>query len=325
MNTTTVSADDGEATREAASEAASSPERTSCPECDGRVVYDEEHGERACAECGLVLDDGEIDRGPEWRDFGDGESDDRSRVGAPTSELMHDKGLSTTIGWQNKDAYGNSLSQQKRTQLQRLRTWDKRFRTKNAQERNLKQAFGEIERMASALGLPDPCRETAGVVYRRAVEKELLPGRSIEAMTTASLYAAARQHGTPRTLDTFASVSRVEKLPIQRAYRYLSQELGLAVEPADPVQYLRQYASRLQVSDEAERVARDILETAKARGVHSGKSPAGLAAAAVYAATRLTNEGLTQETVSDAVPVSEVTIRNRYQELLDVYGEHGDR
>lgn len=325
MNEAIVNADDRETAQQAERETSPNRTHTECPECDGQVFYDEEHGERACEDCGLVLDDGELDRGPEWRAFDDEEANERSRVGAPVTELMHDKGLSTIIGWQDKDAGGNSISPRKRTQLQRLRTWDERFRTKNAQERNLKQAFGEIERMASALGLPKPCRETAGVLYRRAVDEELLPGRSIEAMTTASLYAAARQHATPRTLVAFESVSRVEKLPIQRAYRYLSQELGLEIEPTDPVQYLRQYASQLQVSDEAERVARDLLETAKAQGIHSGKSPAGLAAAAVYAATRLTNEGLTQETVSDATSVSKVTIRNRYQELLDVYGEHGDR
>ncbi|WP_312909182.1 transcription initiation factor IIB [Natronosalvus caseinilyticus] len=295
-----------------------------CPECDGRIAHDAEHGERACVACGLVLDDDEIDRGPEWRSFSDAESNARSRVGAPTSDLMHDKGLSTVIDWRNEDAYGNRLSSQKRAQFQRLRTWDERFRTKSAQERNLKQAFGELERMASALGLPDPCRETAGVLYRRAVEEELLPGRSIEAMTTACLYAAARQHDTPRTLVEFETVSRVEKLPIQRAYRYVSQELGLAMEPADPVHYLRQYASDLEVSNDAERLAREMLETAKDRGVHSGKSPAGLAAAAVYSASRLANETVTQATVSDAANVSEVTIRNRYQELLEVYGKHGD-
>jgi transcription initiation factor TFIIB len=324
MNETLLTATDHEAVEQNAQDGTRAKTCTTCPECDGQIRYDEEYGERTCTGCGLVLDDSEIDRGPEWRSFSQEETDERSRVGAPVTELMHDKGLSTVIGWQDKDAYGNSVSPRKREQLQRLRTWDERFRTKNAQERNLKQAFGEIERMASALGLPDPCRETGAVLYRQAVDEELLPGRSIEAMTTASLYAAARQHNTPRTLVTFESVSRVEKLPIQRAYRYLAQELGLAMEPTDPVQYLRQYASELKVSDEAERLARDLLETGKAQSVHSGKSPAGLAAAAVYAATRLTNEALTQETVSDSAGVSEVTIRNRYQELLDVYGEHGD-
>ncbi|WP_273838627.1 TFIIB-type zinc ribbon-containing protein [Halococcus sp. PRR34] len=295
--------------------------RSACPECSGRIVDDAEHGEAVCDECGLVLSEDALDRGPEWRNFDDEETADRSRVGAPTTRLKHDKGLSTTIGWQDKDAYGHQLTPQKRAQLQRLRTWDERFRTKNAQERTLKQGLGEINRMASALGLSEPCTEIAGVLYKRAVEEDLLPGRSIEGMATACLYAAARQHGTPRTLVEFTTVSRVEKTPVQRTYRYVSRELGLKVEPADPLQYVRQFASTLEVSDEAERVARDLLETMKAEGKHSGKSPAGLAAAALYAATHLTNEGLTQATVSDTAQVCHVTIRDRYQEIIDVYEE----
>jgi len=296
---------------------------SSCPECDGQIVHDDEHGETTCEECGLVLDEDSIDRGPEWRAFHSDEKDEKSRVGAPTTQLMHDKGLSTTISWQDKDAYGQSVSGRKRARLQRLRTWDERFRTKDAHERNLKQALGEISRMASALDVPDPVRETAGAIYRRAVEEDLLPGRSIEGMATAALYAAARQHGTPRQLAEFAEVSRVAEIRIQRAYRYISRELGLEIEPADPLEYVPQFASALDVSDEAVRQARDLLTTAKAAGAHSGKSPAGLAAAALYAATHLTNEQLTQETVSNAARVSHVTIRNRYQELLEVYAENG--
>lgn len=297
--------------------------QSSCPECNGQIVHDDEHGETTCEECGLVLDEDSIDRGPEWRAFHSDEKDEKSRVGAPTTELMHDKGLSTTISWQDKDAYGQSVSGRKRARLQRLRTWDERFRTKDAHERNLKQALGEISRMASALDVSDLVRETAGALYRRAVEDDLLPGRSIEGMATAALYAAARQHGTPRQLSEFAEVSRVEEIRIQRAYRYVSRELGLEIEPADPLEYIPQFASALDVSDEATRQARDLLTTAKAQGAHSGKSPAGLAAAALYAATHLTNEQLTQETVSNAAHVSMVTIRNRYQELLDVYAENG--
>ncbi|AGB31994.1 Transcription factor TFIIB cyclin-related protein [Natrinema pellirubrum DSM 15624] len=324
MTGTSVDATDERTTRNGERNAAPERERSECPECTGRIAYDEEHGERACADCGLVLDADGIDYGPEWRRFDD-DGDDRCRVGAPVTARKHDKGLSTTIGWQDEDAYGNRISGRKRRQLQRLRTWNERFTSKNARERNLKQALGEIERMASALGLPEPCRETAGVIYRRAVEEELLPGRSIEAMATACLYAAARQQGTPRTLVAFASVSRVEKLPIQRAYRYLSSELGLKIEPADPIHYLPQYASELGVGDETERLARKILEAAKDRDLHSGRSPAGLAAAAIYGAGRLTDEGLTQERIGEETGVSGVTVRNRYRELLDAYGATRDR
>lgn len=297
--------------------------RSSCPECDGKVVHDD-RGERMCEDCGLVVDDDTIDHGPEWRAFDSDERDEKRRVGMPMTQLMHDKGLSATIGWQDTDGYGRSITGRKRAKLRRLRRWDERFQTKNARERNLKQAFGEIKRMAAALGLPAPVGETAGVLYRRAIEDDLLPGRSIEGMSTASLYAAARQHDTPRTLPEFATVSRVERLRIQRAYRYLSRELGLGIEPTDPIQYVPQFASELDVSDEATRRARDLLTTAKTRDIHSGRSPAGLAAGALYAATRLTNERLTQGTVNDVTHVSRVTIRNRYRELLDIYAAAGN-
>ena len=299
-------------------EEAQALERHRCPECDGQLITDETRGETVCRDCGLVVDEGTIDRGPEWRAFDSAERDKKSRVGAPTTNLMHDKGLSTNIGWQNKDAYGRALSSRQREQMQRLRTWNERFRTRDSKERNLKQALGEIDRMASALGLPETVRETASVIYRRALNEDLLPGRSIEGVSTAALYAAARQAGTPRSLDEIERVSRVDKMELTRTYRYVVRELKLEIEPADPEQYVPRFASDLGLSDEAERQARILLRNAKAAAIHSGKSPVGLAAAAVYAAALLTNEKVTQNQVSEVADVSEVTIRNRYKELLEV-------
>jgi len=292
-------------------------EPTRCPECDGRLVYDPEHGETACEQCGLVSQEDAIDRGPEWRAFDPGEKDRKSRVGAPTTRMLHDEGLSTTIDWKNKDAYGRSLSDRKRRKMERLRTWDERFRSKSAKDRNLKQALGEIDRMASALGLPDPTRETASVIYRRALEEDLLPGRSIEGVATSALYAAARQADTPRSLDEISAVSRVERAEIARTYRYVLRELGLEVAPADPASYLPRFTSDLELPETVERRARELLKAAKAEGIHSGKSPVGLAAAAVYAAALLADEKLTQKEVGDVANVSEVTIRKRYKELLE--------
>ena len=288
-----------------------------CPECGGNVVADEERGETVCTECGLVVEEGEIDRGPEWRAFDSQEKDEKSRVGAPTTNMMHDKGLSTNIDWRDKDAYGNSLDAKQRQKMQRLRKWNERFRTRDSKERNLKQALGEIDRMASALGLPENVRETASVIYRRALDENLLPGRSIEGVSTASVYAAARQAGVPRSLDEITDVSRVEKSEIARTYRYVVRELGLEVKPADPESYVPRFASDLDLSEESERRARQLLQNAKEQGVHSGKSPVGLAAAAVYAAALLTNEKTTQAAVSEVADISEVTIRNRYHELLE--------
>ena len=293
------------------------PEVNVCSECGGRITTDERRGDRACTDCGLVVDEDHIDRGAEWREFMD-DSEDRSRVGAPLTELQHDRGLSTKIGWQNKDAFGQTLQPKQRAKMERLRTWDERFRSKDSQERNLKQAFGEIDRMASALGLPTSTREVAARLYRTAINDGLLPGRCIEAIASASLYTAARKTQSPRSLDEITTVSRIDRLRIQRAYRYLMRELELGVEPADPETYLHRFHSTLAFDDEVEYVARDLIDTAVEHNVHSGKSPLSIAAAALYAAARLTNTETTQAEISDATGVSDVTIRDRYQDILEV-------
>jgi transcription initiation factor TFIIB len=114
-----------------------------------------------------------------------------------------------------------------------------------------------------------------------------------------------------------ANVSRVEKSEIARTYRYVVRELGLEIGPADPKSYVPRFASDLEVSEEVERRARQLLDGASDAGITSGKSPVGLAAAAVYAAALLCNEKVTQNDVSEVADISEVTIRNRYHELLE--------
>ncbi|WP_136689458.1 transcription initiation factor IIB [Halorhabdus amylolytica] len=294
-----------------------------CPECGGTVVTDEGRGERVCEDCGVVLEEDAIDHGPEWRAFTPSETEERSRVGAPTTKLLHDEGLSTSIGWSNTDASGRTLSASQREKMGRLRIWDERFRARDARDRNLKQALGEIDRMASALGLPEDVRETASVIYRRALEADLLPGRSIEGMATASLYAAARQAGNPRSLDEFEPVSRVRRQKFARAYRYLARELELGIAPADPAEYLPRFVSDLEGSEGLERRARELLATAKDEGVHSGKNPTGMAAGAIYAAGLLIDDRITQGEIAEVADVSEVTIRDRYSELLALL-ERGD-
>lgn len=291
-------------------------ERT-CPECSGRIVHDEAQAESHCRDCGRVVDADQIDHGPEWRAFDSGEKAEKSRVGAPQTRQLHDRGLSTVIDWRDEDASGRSLSSRQRQKMRRLRKWDERFRTKNDRERNLKHALGEINRMAAALGCPDPIRETTSVLYRQALERDMIRGRSIEGMATAALYAGSRLEHAPRSLDEVAAVSRVEKLEIERAYRYLSDELELELAPPDPEAYVARFASKLGCPDETERRSRELIRAAVESGLHSGRNPVGIAAAALYAAAKLTNQDVIQDDLAEIADVSKVTIRNRYSEILE--------
>ena len=292
-----------------------------CPECDsGRLVKTADDSELACEECGIIVEEDQIDHGPEWRAFNHQDRQSKSRVGAPTTQTMHDKGLTTTIDWKDKDAYGRSISSEKQSQMHRLRKWQNRIRTKDAGERNLQFALSETDRMASALGVPRSVREVASVMYRRTLEADLIRGRSIEGVATAILYAACRKEGIPRSLNELVEVSRVERKEIGRTYRYVSKELGLEMEPVDPTKYVPRFASQLGLSEEVQTKTREIIETTAEQGLLSGKSPTGYAAAAIYAASLLCNEKKTQREVADVAQVTEVTIRNRYQEQIEAMG-----
>ncbi|WP_092906453.1 transcription initiation factor IIB [Halostagnicola kamekurae] len=294
-----------------------------CPECDSSsLIRSSDETEVSCEDCGLILEEETIDRGPEWRAFNHTERNNKSRVGAPTTQTMHDKGLTTTIDWKDKDAYGRSISSEKKSQMNRLRKWQERIRTKDAGERNLQFALSETDRMASALGVPRSIREVASVLYRRALDEDLIRGRSIEGVATSTLYAACRMEGVPRSLEEVAAVSRVDQKEIGRTYRYVAQELSLEMKPVDPKKYVPRFCSELELPDEVQGKANEIIDTSAEQGLLSGKSPTGYAAAAIYAASLLCNEKRTQREVSNVAQVTEVTIRNRYQEQIEAMGLH---
>jgi len=294
------------------------PRETTCPDCGGRVRIT---SEQYCVQCGLVVSDESIDPGKEWRSFTDTERGQKSRVGSPVTESIHDKGLSTKIGNDNTDAYGNTLSARTQQRFNRLRKWDKRFKVKNSDERNMQQAFGEIKRLTSEVGVPDHVEETACTVYRRAVDEDLLPGRSIEGMASASLYIALRQAEIPKTLDNLTEYCRVDETEITSAYSYISKELGIKIQPPKVFTYLESIANQLRISNVTREKAREILTVAIDNNVHSGKAPSGLACSAVYAAALITRcDKITQTQAADAGDVCELTVRNRQRELLTAYG-----
>lgn len=286
--------------------------QNTCPECNGRVLTNVH--ETVCEDCGLVLDAEPVDRGPVWRSFDEGE---RRRTGAPNTVARHDRGIGSEIGWKT-DAKGRPIAGNKRRRLQRLRRAHSRAKTGGKANRNRIAGFTEIRRMVGALGLHTGLREQACRLFRTAQDDGLLPGRSIEAMASACLYAVCRIDGYPRTFDEIGVVSKVPQARIEQGYSVLNRELGLAVPPADPREYLAQIASRVDVEPETERVARRLLDAASDSQVTMGTKPAGVAAGAIYLAAQRTGTLVTQAEVATAADVAMPTVRARYQDLKDI-------
>ncbi|MHC1586840.1 MAG: transcription initiation factor IIB [Candidatus Hecatellaceae archaeon] len=289
-----------------------------CPECGAtRLMNDADQGELVCMNCGYVLDDKIADLGPEWRAFDDEQKVKRTRVGAPLTYTIHDKGLSTLIDWHDKSFMSKELTVTQTSQVFTLRKWQRRVRVADATERNLASALSEMSKISSALNLPKNILETAAVLYRKAVKKKLIRGRSIQGVAAAAIYMSCRKCNVPRTLDEIAQATSVSKKEIGRCYRFLAKELDEFVPPIFPTHYISKISNHLLMKGKAEMVAASILEVASRLRLTSGRGPTGIAAAATYIASVLAGEKKTQREVAMAANVTEVTIRNRYRELMD--------
>jgi transcription initiation factor TFIIB len=298
------------------------PQGFICPDCGAhKSVRIVQTGEIVCAKCGLVVSERHIDDGAEWRAFTAEECNARARTGGPMRLISHDKGLSTMISWQNKDSSGKKLSPERRAQITRLRKWHRRSRVHSSVERNLSQAMSEIERLSSQMGLESSVNELAAMLYRKLVVKRLVRSRSIDALAAASIYAALRLRRIPRALMEIEKHTHLDGKAIGRYYRLLVRELRLRMPIPDPMNYVPKLITELDLPGVMQEKVLDVLQNAKDHGgLVTGRDPRGLAAGALYIASILTDNRVTQREIASAAGVTEVTVRNRYKELVRELG-----
>ena len=289
-----------------------------CARCaKGKLVTDNESGEMFCSKCGYVITEKIQESGPEWRSFSQDEHGERARAGAPTSLAMHDMGLATVINPVNKDASGRPLAASMKSTIERLRTWDSRSQVHEPVDRNFRQAFSELNRLKDKLAISDAVIEKAAYIYRKALEKGLVRGRSISALMASALYAACRDTATPRNLKDVEEAANIKRKDIARCYRLLVKELDLRMPITDSIQCVSRIASRIGIAEKTKRYAIKVLKQAQKSEVSAGKDPMGLAAAALYLSCVKNTEDKTQRDIAQAANVTEVTIRNRYKGLKE--------
>lgn len=278
-----------------------------CPECNGQLNAAGE--ETFCDECGLVVDEDHIDRGPEWRSFDDGPN--RKRTGAPLTRSRHDRGLSTEIDRSMR------LTGRKRRLFARLRRQHNRARISSKADRNRIYAFTEIRRIVCALGLTDSIRDRTCVLFESAQKEDLLRGRSLEGFAAASVYAVCRTDEISRTLPEIGAVAKATREELTAAYSALNRELGLPTGPINPVEYLARFASQLDLSCEIEARARELVGESHSKGLTNGRNPSGVAAACLYTAATELDYPLTQQAAADVAGVTPVTLRATYYDLRE--------
>lgn len=276
-----------------------------CPNCgDGQKVTDIESGELICTKCGYVIHERVGDEEQDWSVLAR-EPASKLRT-SPTSLARSGMGLSTIIGRPDRSA-GSGLNAAMRSTFDRLRTWD--FRIKGRDERSLKRAFVDLDRLRGTLRLSDAIVEKAAYIYRRAQEQGLVRGRTMRAVMGATIYIVQREMGISGTLDDIIRATNTKEKDLARAYRVLIRELDLKVPMVDPVKCVSRVANKANISERTKRKAMNMIYDVVKSGLAAGKDPMGLAASVLYVSCVNSGEVKSQAAIADAAGVSEVTLR----------------
>lgn len=290
-------------------------ERT-CPECGSEhLVLDDVRGEVVCDGCGLVLEAQTMDRSPEWSAFAPEEAQRRAHSGAPRDPLAGSSGLTTIIPTPHRDGHGNTIPFEGRGALYRIQRLQRHSSHGLPGERSIPAAARILDRFVALLALPRNVRDEAGFICRKAIQRGLARGRSMEILVAAAIYAACRIDGVPRTLDELQKVTGLAKTRVGAAYRSLHRELSLSVPAPGAAEYVQRFCSELELSNRVEREAERLLREFEPPGTSTSVSPCGTAGAAIYLACLECGESRSERAVSKVAGVSEVTLRNRYLEM----------
>lgn len=288
-----------------------------CPECENPgPIMDHAAGELVCKGCGLIVTSIIIDYSPEWRAYNLNEYHKRTRVEAPSSLAIHNKGLSTVIDPKNRDFSGRRLNPDQRAQAYRLDKWQRRSQASCTSDRNLMFAMSELTKVTYKLHLPRNVLETAAYIYRLAIKKGLTRGRSIRGLVAACLYIACRQCNVIRHLGEVAEATQIPKRDAWRVYRLLIRNLETQAPRIQSPRYVSKYVTQLSLTGKVEVLVNQILEMGVKLKLLDGRNPASMAAAATYIACRLTGERIIQEQIAQVGSITAVTLRSRYKELF---------
>jgi transcription initiation factor TFIIB len=274
------------------------------------VIFDNERGTLICLDTGEVIEENSIVLSPEWRAYTPEEWSQKAHASTITHKV-HDSGLSTEIDISVKK-YREAIKSRKLALLQRKTRVDKT-------ERKIVEALTYLNQMATLTTLPNRVIETAAIILKKIFNAIQPRTDKLKTLALASLVIAARKHEIPVRIRELLAKFNVDE---EEYWKFISDiyfKVNISEFKAyiDPRKYLPSIIANLNLSQKAYLLAAKMIEIMRKEGLTEGKDPAGIAAACVYIASILTDEKKTQKQVAEAANVTEVTIRNRYRDIID--------
>ena len=114
--------------------------------------------------------------------------------------------------------------------------------------------------------------------------------------------------------------TNLDRKQIGQSVRLIVSRTNVNVPLPSAKDLIPRLSSDLVLEGRTVKKATEIITKAKEKYITMGKDPGGIAGAALYIAGILENDRRTQREIANVSRVTEVTIRNRYKELVRVLG-----
>jgi len=254
-----------------------------CPICgNDKFVYIRDTGELVCKSCGYVIKVDNIDMRPEFRE---------------------------------EEVKKSKVSESEKRKIKKIRKW--MVRSQDGKDKNISRAYDILQRMCEELGIPDQIFQKAMEIYKVALKKDLVKGRTIKLITSASLYLALRTYQNPRPIKKISKYIGIRQRELNKAYKLLVKELGLKPPMINPASYVRYITSRMNLPGDVSILAERIVRLVKSKKIMAGKNPIGISATAVYCASLIKGYDISYIEIAKASDVGDITVLNTCKLMLE--------
>ncbi len=281
-------------------------EITECPNCGSSdTENDVGRGEHFCRKCGIIIKNNIV------------LSEQNKK---PYKEIFWKKqtdppGGMTTIGFENQDVFGNQLSQRDITKLNRLRRWQNRY-SKFQETRKSSYAIKKIRNTIENMDLPKNVGFLSSDLFFSLNKNQIVDKWGRDCIIYACILLTCRKLKIPITIKQLSRYSGIDRKFIGRAYKKIINYKGDTIPLQNPKDFLELYSRKLKLNIETKDETSKILDIIVKCGEMSGKEPSSIVASAIYLACKKSNQYRTQNEISKATGVSEITIRRRYKEII---------
>ena len=278
------------------------------------IIYDPVRGEYINVETGEVVSEGEIREGKDWRAFDAEDVMTRAHTGPGYTMKVHDGGITTFVD-------GRSRISKMQKILRRP--------SDLAGKREI-EAKKRLNEIAGIISLPEILVEDAGYIIKKLAVRGVIKRKNLDYIVATVIYRVAYLRNIDldkevlmktMSLDRRKFFETLKKLEWSEVFNDIREkvsrgERNISICGSNSIDRI---LSNIKLSDSVRETSIRILRSLYILdpSICSGKNPKGIVGAAIYIASIINNERISQQEIASKLNISEVTIRNRYKHILD--------